>query len=1091
MSKPKFADIFSGDFLGYVIQYCKDIQEILNRYEVVIFMARKAVCFYKAMVLNGELIVPSSCNILSNRIANYNVMEKYKDKKIAVVDDVVIKGDSLKRVVSKLNEHGIIADILIVACNETMNIKVELEKSHNHLISSGYVVLEQKDIYSFAGMITEYIEASMCPFNIDQPIYKVDIENSALQEFLYRNYALDITTGIQQNYGITNNVIYLTINNAIPDNSQLFLLKDSILKIRILSNEYRTIAVPFVLFPIMTDKQLEQIFSLVQTDDINALTKVESERLSQENKLKIVSYFLSEMLITSFLTAKDVTIEKQEDNDVFQFTKSTCMLFKEVLSSFQKNNDALLDSFTSVFVEYSKFEFSDFLASCFHIISQCDPENQNFINSEGELIKDEIIITHRMLYQNLNTATAPYFASCAIDIFIDRGMIVPSIVHTENDNIIRAYKLGEYSKLTRSQIESFAAMLFQYQEMIKNNLNKTEFEKLCVLFFRTLMGRGIVKQQEKYEDGCYSICYSLYGPRVSTGTVSYKVGSDSALITDFNSPDHKKRLVFVHKGKYIIKAIGAASEMKGFTSGFAYQYSGLWKVFEKAKDEQKNKKFPWNRYVRTYIQYLTLRAIGNNKKNQYLSLCAELHQIALLPERFFELEETNKNNSKRILSGIDSGLWKYWCYSNDALDMTTEQIVKKDEHAGAILLLDMEPPYDKNKDWQIAIDNAGKLLYEIAFFINEVLKAKYRAGDPSTNDGISGTEKDSNTEIFTFKDVNGFEEDSSNMGIFKYRSYDNPDVSIKEIRQSVEDTVAEHSKTSDFNSWYEAELKRLKDMARWQLDLCDVILSNNSPSVTYYTKYLIVYSRNGVFPCHFSLGNVARQNLRLDGLLNNGNVKVFGFTSEQKALPFLSELLTNQEQGSLLYLVLDLDDPKLMTGKQSHSERGKNSILISKINEIIKRFENEKTENDLVVVSPKIYSSANINSHLNSSSVTLTEKDLPSIIKYIGEHFVSPFGTSVIVNNFTIVQGDNNGIINGVNFNSDHEKIKQELKQLILEAMGDNKKKLEEVQEALNQKDESRFKKALKEAGSFISGVVSKLTASIIFEYMKQNGLVP
>ena len=55
MSKPEFADIFSGEFLGYVTKYRERIQKILNEYEVVIFMARKAICFYKAMKLNKEL----------------------------------------------------------------------------------------------------------------------------------------------------------------------------------------------------------------------------------------------------------------------------------------------------------------------------------------------------------------------------------------------------------------------------------------------------------------------------------------------------------------------------------------------------------------------------------------------------------------------------------------------------------------------------------------------------------------------------------------------------------------------------------------------------------------------------------------------------------------------------------------------------------------------------------------------------------------------------------------------------------------------------------------------------------------------------
>ena len=1087
MGKVKFSDIFSGDFLGYVSHYRKRIQEIINNHEVVIFMARKAVCFYKAMELNGELTIPSSCTILSSRVAEYNTMEEYKGKTIAVIDDVVVKGESLKRVVAKLDEYTISADILVVAWNErNIHIKQELEKSCTHAISDGYIVLEQKDVFSFAGMITKYIEASMCPFNIDQPIYEINIENSELYQLLYHNHAIDITSGIQQHYEITNHVFYLKSDHDIPNDSPLSLLNKGILKIRILSNGIRTIAVPFVLFPGIKKEQLEIIFSLAKTDNVMELIKVDNECLLYANKLKIINYFFSEMLINSYFKDKRIKFEKQKDNDMFLFSRSTCILFEERLQNTIQSHIEILNKLTPTYVDYNKFDFPNILASCYQAISEINPEKQDFINFEGKPV-EEPILTHDMFCQAIipNNFNTQYLASCVIDIFIDCGTIVPSIVYTKSGNIIRAYKLGEYSKLTKSQIESFAAMLYEYQDMIDSGLGLTEFEKLCVLFFKMLIEKRIFQEQESYEDGCYSICYSLYGPRVSTSAVSYKVGSYSALITKFCSSKENERIVNIYNGKYVINTVSCDPKLKKIASAFAFQYSEIWRVFQ----NEKGMRTPW---VRSYTEYLTLRAIGNNRKNQYLSLCAELRQVTLLLEEYFNLELSADNEKKLrlILSGIDSGLWKYWCYSNNALDKTTEEIVRQDKRAGSMLLLDPEPAYDENKIWQDIIRKAGEFLYEIAFFINEILKVIHKTKCISkSNVIIDGKEEryfHTKNGIFVFKDVN-FNERFPNAGIFKFRSYNNPDKNIKMIRESVETIVTKHSKTSDFVNWYKIELKKQKKEAKLQLDLCDIILANYSPSVTSYKKYLIVYSKNGLFPKYFSTTNVlAKQELRLYGLSEKNNVKIFGLTQEQRAKHFLTELFTNPEQKLLCYyFALDLDNLEDITYMQLNGNNGRNSILVSKINEIITKLKQEEPQSNLFMVSPKEISPV---IQFNSSSIATMQQGISSVVSKLAECFPeSSTGTPMITIQFNIAESG--GTINGININFESNNLKEELEQFIVEAEGENKKALEEALLAIDQKNESKLKLALKKAASFVSGVASKLAASVVVEYMKQKGL--
>ena len=71
----------------------------------------------------------------------------------------------------------------------------------------------------------------------------------------------------------------------------------------------------------------------------------------------------------------------------------------------------------------------------------------------------------------------------------------------------------------------------------------------------------------------------------------------------------------------------------------------------------------------------------------------------------------------------------------------------------------------------------------------------------------------------------------------------------------------------------------------------------------------------------------------------------------------------------------------------------------------------------------------------------------------------------------------------------DGSSLISELKQILALADEENKLVIQDAISAISQKDESKFLTALKKVGSFISSVASKVTASLLFEYMKQHGI--
>ena len=79
---------------------------------------------------------------------------------------------------------------------------------------------------------------------------------------------------------------------------------------------------------------------------------------------------------------------------------------------------------------------------------------------------------------------------------------------------------------------------------------------------------------------------------------------------------------------------------------------------------------------------------------------------------------------------------------------------------------------------------------------------------------------------------------------------------------------------------------------------------------------------------------------------------------------------------------------------------------------------------------------------------------------------------------------------NKIIFQASSGKFEEELSKILLLAEGENKKDIEDAIAATKQKDESRFLKVLKKSASFLGSVASKVVASVLFEYMKQNGIL-
>ena len=84
MTKVKLSDFFRDDFLSIINSHKNRIQSILNEYDAAIYMARKAICLFDALMENDE-IHPTACHVISSRVIDYDGLERFKGKKVAIM----------------------------------------------------------------------------------------------------------------------------------------------------------------------------------------------------------------------------------------------------------------------------------------------------------------------------------------------------------------------------------------------------------------------------------------------------------------------------------------------------------------------------------------------------------------------------------------------------------------------------------------------------------------------------------------------------------------------------------------------------------------------------------------------------------------------------------------------------------------------------------------------------------------------------------------------------------------------------------------------------------------------------------------------
>lgn len=699
-------NIFGEKYYDVVTNYISMIQEAINKYDVVIFMARKAYCFYKALLSIDVIKNNSNCIITSSRAATFNT--SYLDgKNTVIIEDVIVQGLSLSEILNLPWISSARPTIIAASCSKEY-YNCFGEKYNNNFISAD-PYMNDKELLEFATLISNFIVCQMIPYNIDYPIYEFHYDNYAklfndLSQFGY--CSISKLLNYNKPY-IEEGIIH--INGSSFSSSPLLtnlVSKNTITKIRIYINKVKSICifVPIAILPELNTQELIDLFEEINSNYI----KEELNNVGQnlyKNLYKILQFSVSLSFGNCFIEKADFV------SYAISNTHTESIIFPSNYKQLYINGKWNLSNLTNQY-ELNSSELYYSLANSYNLIIENCKLNSIYNNEfEKEFVSFNDIVSKITLNERTDTKIK-IIASLMLDVFIDNGIVVPRIIESEQ-SVKRLYKFGEVARLTVDDFGVFANMLYNYADYEKRLLGRTEVEKVSVLFFKNNYKRF---NSNDPDSESYRICFSKFGPRISSSNSIYKVSQNDALIEKL-------------KEHYLIKEVDEkiniphrANDSKAISVKERNLFAnGLHKVhcyYDNAKlVEPNNYVFT---YISSYTQMLTLLSIGKKEKDKITSLIAEVDLIKSRPLNLFKDERNAICSLQPIIDGVLSGVWKYYSYIQyNLLKDFSELLVNNNEEENILYILEKLFDLDFNDNRLIHknfINLIGEFLIDVAIY---------------------------------------------------------------------------------------------------------------------------------------------------------------------------------------------------------------------------------------------------------------------------------------------------------------------------------------------------------------------------------------
>lgn len=481
---------FRTDFATLVEEFSHELSSILVEWDVVVFVARRAMSLYDALVAFGYIAPGDNrLKVVSSRAIRYANCDLSK-KRVAIIDDVMTTGMSMKnngRLVC--GQENTCMGLVAAQCVDDTAAIAAKTGFYTKILRT----LEKSDAYELTREINDFVQAAGLLNNIDQPEFELALgEGLDLRDVLKGHRWFDCTTSTQSEAGYLSATITYDVRTLPYDLPAAIAASDDCLaKVRVTSRigSGKARLLPFVILPNLTNDQLEDVYDNIVPDGLvrnlaRANPLCDNDAELAKNRLRIVQYLLSWQLGNSVVESLGIAGAQV-------LTWRERLLFGVPIST-----DGLVDALGASSCQNAELEVCK--PSVAHYASFMQHIRARFLRRhmplpEGE--DDTVFTTVGKLREEVSKSAPPVdcggksvvsIASVCLDNMIDCGILVPYI-HDEGGLYIRAFRSGEIEQLSKRQMKVFSRVVVNCLKTLRRkHLPCTTINRLGVLFAREI-----------------------------------------------------------------------------------------------------------------------------------------------------------------------------------------------------------------------------------------------------------------------------------------------------------------------------------------------------------------------------------------------------------------------------------------------------------------------------------------------------------------------------------------------------------------------------------------------------------------------------
>lgn len=534
-----FLDQFDQPIRKYIIEYCKKLSE--KDYDVYILLARKAACFLTALEDLG--FISFNGIVASDRILEYNT-SWLKDKKVAVIDDTIISGTSICKIIEKLKNIGIASISVHAFCIDDYWIVDDMlrDKGHDYLLQP-YMRIDHSSCIRFCRQIVEALSIIPRPYNIDFPVYEIGKLSRKQYSMIIEDCnwkVVDTSTKLQNDYNVW--CVSLNFKRKLLcqfketlgfDVSQILFIK-----LRLFTKElfdyneskpsrFLCKLVPYVIFnPIRSNLVNQLIVTICDSENISQ-NDILVELRTDTAKLYFIQYYFAARVVKWWIAYTEGLLEKKFSERINErslfllFPPSIVAKVKEL--KYDKKMFIDIDKYSNeILCHQSKLSESQAPINPLEIKAKLtnqflylyynkelparliakekgkdglkDKSYQEIINrlDNGislDTLKDEISSSVS------NATDRNLILSTFLDNAIDRGIIVP-ITSIKDKYVYRGFRHGE-EVIWGDANDKLLARFFEEFSGKNAVIPKFWFEKILVIFLKIGLKQGFLSEYDQ------------------------------------------------------------------------------------------------------------------------------------------------------------------------------------------------------------------------------------------------------------------------------------------------------------------------------------------------------------------------------------------------------------------------------------------------------------------------------------------------------------------------------------------------------------------------------------------------------------------